>query len=115
MYSQRRYLQTASSPARRSAMQGMMRVSDVELFGVMIPQRDNVNVNHPTGDGVHQAMLVSNPSAPKPVLLTFQRLWLADARKWMFLDVFKQVGDALHDTLVARPLPILAVFLGTRS
>ena len=53
MYSQRRYLQTALSPARHGAGRGMMRVSDVELFGVMIPQRDNVNVNHPTGDGVH--------------------------------------------------------------
>ena len=76
--------QIQKSPAWNEAMRGTISWSrDEESLRIVVPQRDNIGVNHAAGDGVYQPVLVGDATAPKPVLLTCQRFRLADACEWM--------------------------------
>ena len=67
---------------------------------------EDVNVNHPVADRIHQTMLVCDAATPQTMLLTLQGFRFADARKWMLKNIFEQLRDALHHTGIAGGFPI---------
>lgn len=77
----------------------------------MKTQREYIDINHSAADRIHQTVLIGNAAAPKAMLFTLQRLWLADSCKRMFKNVCKQSRNSLHDSLVASTLPISQILV----
>lgn len=45
------------------------------------------------------------------MLFAFQWFWFAYARKRVFYNIFQQRCNAIHNTFIALPLPILQIFI----
>ncbi len=76
----------------------------------MESHRKNKNVDTAVTDGIHQTVFICDAATPLTTL-PLQRLWLANARKWMTLNVFQQIGNAFQNTLVTSSFPIIPVLL----
>lgn len=75
-------------------------------------QRENIDVNLTTTNGVNHTVFVSNATAPFPLEIALQWFRLTQTCKWMLLYVFKQSGNALHDLFITCLLPVVTIFLG---
>ena len=78
----------------------------------MEASRNNIDINLSTTYGVNQTMFIGNSPTPFAILAP-QWFWLANARKWMFQNVFKQGSDTLQDTFVTRLFPVFQVFFSS--
>ena len=78
----------------------------------MTLQRKDIDIYAATADRVNHAMLIGNATTPFALKIALQRLWLAQSREWVLLNVLKQCADALHDFHVTRLQPIITVLLG---
>ncbi len=78
----------------------------------MKTKRQDINVHLATTNGVYQMMLIGDASTPQTMLFSLQWLRLAYAFKGMLQYVAEQHFYSLHDTSVARPLPIKQVVFG---
>ena len=83
--------------------------SPQKLFRIMVTHGKNINVDSPTTDGIDHTMFISDAPTPLSLVIAFLWLWLSYACKGVFLDIFEQLSDALHNSLITQLLPIKIV------
>ena len=77
----------------------------------MESHRKHKNVNAAITDGINQAMLVCDTTAPL-AMLSFQRFRFTYAREGVLLNILQQIGNSFQNTFVASSFPVISVLFG---